>query len=173
MKPDTATTQLRDSAPRAAEAPAVPSDIEAQLAALKAQQLANQEQQAELRRCLWQGTIAEITTRIRQLTTHGFEHGAIAQALGFAGRFPKSTALKTATGPTTQQGWFKVFRNAGVRTYLRTHPDLAATLKSASVSPADYAAHLPADALTAIEQSARDRALTKCADKTASEVPAK
>jgi hypothetical protein len=173
MKPDNRLSQpqAKDSTPRAA-ATTPASDIEAQLAALKAQEQENQRRQAELRQSLWDAAITDITARISQLAAYDFDRAAIAKALGFAARPGKVSSSRVGTGPTTQDGWYSFFRKAGVRTYLKSHPELVSSLKSRGVAAAEMDAHLPSDATRSIEESARKRAAVKCPAKTATEVPA-
>jgi hypothetical protein len=126
------------------------------------------------RQSYWDVTIAAVTLSIEQLTAHGFDRGAIAKALGFVPNGKSTTsAPKKGTGPTTHDGWYALFVTTGLRSYLKTHPDLAIKLKSSKVAPGDYGSHLPESDFTAIKTTARQKAESKCPASTPAEVVSK
>lgn len=86
---------------------------------------------------------------------------------------PRRGTRHEGTGPTTHEGWYALFVNTGIRSYLKAHPDLAATLKSSNTPPADYGSHLPEADFNAIKDLARQRAQAKCPASTPAEVSSK
>jgi len=186
MKTDTKTdtrTIVTESGPRVAAVPtsAVPSgtpstppppasDLEAELLAIAQEEESLQQRKTQRRQQFWDVTIAGLTRSIEQLRSYGFERVAIAKALGFVGSGKPLTSPKKGTGPNTHEGWFAFFTGTGVRSYLKAHPGLAATLKSSNVAPADQGSHLPADAFKAIQETARQKAESKCPRSTPVEV---
>ena len=186
MKTDTKTdtrTTIKESGPRVAAVPnsavlsgtpSTPtppaSDLEAELLAIAQEEESLRQRKNQRRQQFWDVTIAALTRSIEQLGSYGFERPAIAKALGFAGNGKPVATSKKGTGPNTHEGWFAFFVGTGVRSYLKTHPDLAATLKSSKVAPADQGSHLPADAFKAIQETARQKAESKCPRSTPAEV---
>ena len=188
MKPDTRNvppvpresgTSPKEAGSRVAAAP-TPADptspateLEAELLALAQEEQALQQRKVQKRQTYWDLTIAGLTRSIEQLTAHGFDRAAIAKALGFASNGKPASAPRKGTGPTTHAGWYALFLTSGFRSYLKTHPDLATKLKSSKVAPTDYGSHLPESDFTAIKQTARQKAESKCPASTPAEVPSK
>lgn len=181
MKTDSRNTSspLKESGPRVTPAPpsapasALTTDLEAELLALAQEEESLQRRKTEIRQNYWDATIAALTRSIDQLTAQGFDRPTIAKALGFGPNGKSSPATKRGTGPTTHDGWYALFLTAGIRSYLKSHPDLAATLKSQKVSPADYGKHLPESDRTTLMATARQKAESKCPASRSAEVSSK
>jgi hypothetical protein len=180
MKTDTRNTvNLKEPGPHAAASPtptpvpAAGTDIEAELLALAQEEESLNRRKAERREQYWTLSISSITATIEKLVSNGFDRTTIAKALGFGVNGKSTATAKKGTGPTTHDGWYALFLNAGIRSYLKSHPDLAATLKSQKVAPADYAKHLPDSDLAALKTTARQKAESKCPASTTSEASSK
>lgn len=179
MKQETRTTpnntkdpkDQREITARAAVPSVASTELEADLLAIAAEETALNLRKSQRRQQYWDQTIASLSTTIHQLTSHDFERAAIGKALGFA--LPKpSTASKKSPGPSTLDEWLSIYRATGMRAYLKTHPDFAATLKTDKVKPSAYFTRLPPDDLKALDQIARQKAHLKLPSPTPSEVVA-
>ena len=173
MKTDTRTTTLpKDSAQRAAAVATPPpvsgaaTDLEAELLALAREEESLNQRKAQRREQYWSVSIDNLSTSIEKLVTNGFDRPTIAKALGFASTPKASTSPKKGTGPTTHDGWYGIFLNTGIRSYLKAHPDLASTLRLQKVPSTDYPSRLPVDDWTAIQAAARAKAQAKCPAST-------
>jgi len=188
MKPENRTTPSvpRESGPGAKEAgprvaaspaptaaPVLGADLEAELLALAQEEESLNRRKAERREQYWTVTISALTTTIDKLVGNGFDRATIAKALGFSVNGKSTASPKKGTGPTTHDGWYALFLNTGLRSYLKSHPDLASTLKSQKVPPADFINHLPEPALTTLKTTARQKAESKCPASSPTEVRTK
>jgi hypothetical protein len=116
-------------------------------------------QRQQLRKGCFDQTVGVIKTHVAQLTSIGFDLAQIAKAVGFSAVTRKP---KQGTGPTTHEGWFRLFRTRAIQTYVKSHPDLAASLEEQHVAPADFPQHIPAADLEAIDAAAHAKATAKC-----------
>jgi hypothetical protein len=167
-KPTEGTRQAAAPSSTTSSEPGAAPDLAQQLKDIEDQERAIAERKADLRKALWEGQVASIKVIIQNLVTSGFDSAQLAKALGFQVRTTahtitsKTSSSSTVKGPSSNDGWFNVFRGRAVSVYLKQHPDLIASLTAEHVSPSDYASHIPADDLSHIEIAARAKADAKC-----------
>ena len=87
----------------------------------------------------------------------------IGKALGLPVKPPSaSDSLRKGSGSTTNQGWFHLFRSRGLQAYVKSYPDLAASLKHKAVPSTDYPSYIPAEDLKHIDAGAQLKADVRC-----------
>jgi len=149
-----------------------PAETATPLSDLKAQldQVAEQERVVALQKrkvlgSYYEVQIGQMRAVIRELVDAGYKPAQIAKALGLgaqpraASASPSSAAVRP--GPTTHAAWLQLFLGRAVQTYLKEHPDLAASLKAQGIKPAQFRDHIPRTDMAALEAQARQKADAK------------
>ena len=139
------------------------SDLSAMLAAIQEQEAALAAQKAQLRKAIWEDSITKLHGLVQTLSAHGYDLPQIGKALGFTPRPSRPLASSSAVkGPSTNAGWFQLFRSRSIQQYLKSHPELAHRLKASQVPFSACAAHLPVADLAAIDAACQSKADAKC-----------
>jgi len=163
MKP---TAKPGDTKPPAETATPL-SDLKAQLDQVAEQERVVALQKKKVIESYYEGQITQIRPVIRELVDAGYKPAQIAKALGL-GTQPRAASGSGATaatkpGPTTHAAWLQLFLGRAVQTYLKEHPDLAASLKAQGIKPAQFRDHIPRTDMAALEAQARQKADAKSA----------
>jgi len=139
------------------------TDLAAQYAALKQQEFALAEQKAQVRKAIWDDSVTKLRSIVQNLTADGYDPAQIGKALGFHARSaPAGESSRKGTGPSTNAGWFQIFRSRALQVYLKSHPDLAQSLKDRHIRSSEYSAHVPPEDLQKIDAAAQSKANAKC-----------
>lgn len=142
--------------------PATGDDALSSLAAIAQEERAFAEHKEAVRRAAFEKLTGDAKAIVLQLTTAGFDITAIGKALGFSPTKSSPSTTTKHSGPTTPTAWFNLFRSRAIQTYLTTHPDLAARLKTDSIKSVDYPLHIPQADLESIDSQARSSADQRC-----------
>lgn len=161
MKPD--TRKGGDLRPANPGATPPPDDLSNLLASIEAEEQALALRKAKAESALWDDVIAKVKPLVQVLTARGYDAPKIAKAVGLQSRLvPASDGARKGTGPTSNAGWFQLFRSRAIQVYVKTHPELAASLKAQKIRPSQQAAHIPAEDLKRIEFASQSKADAKC-----------
>lgn len=162
MKPDRKSSEPRPATPDPAAASAA-SDLPALLASLEAEEKALANRKAQLEAAFLDDSLGKMKALLQSLAARGHDLSRIAKSLGLHVRpATSSDSARKGTGPSSNSGWFQVFRSRAIQVYLRRNPEVLASLKSQQITSSDYPAHLPAAALKAIDAEAQAKADAKC-----------
>jgi hypothetical protein len=138
-------------------------NLSALLAALDEEARGISERRARIEKAFFDERITAAKTIVAILVARGHELSHITKALGFQSKLAcASISSSKPSGPTTNHGWFQLFRSRAVQTWLKAHPELLASLKTRSVPPSEYSSHIPADDLKTITMEAQSKADTRC-----------
>lgn len=147
----------------AQQSPNTSDEVRSNLAAMAREERAFAERKESIRRAFYDKLTSDIKALALELTSAGFEMSAIGKTTGiWPARSTATAPANKPSGPTTHTGWFNLFRSRGIQTYLRTHPDLAARLKTESIKSTDYPNHIPPTDLESIDSEARTSAQQRC-----------
>lgn len=164
MKPETRrpadTRTAADTTAPPPTTPPTPSDLSAMLAAIQEQEAALAAQKARLRKAIWDDSITKLRGLVQVLSAQGYDLPQIGKALGLTPR-PSPSSSK-AKGPSTNAGWFQLFRSSAIQHYLKSHPELAQSLKASKVPLSESASHLPPADLAVIDAACQSKADGKC-----------
>lgn len=149
------------ASPHRASTPEPIPDYEAQLASIEQRRKVLADEEAALRRALWESETAAAKQIVQRLIAAGNDPAQIAKALGLAALSGSRAAARAKTGPQSPEGWYRNFRARGIQSYIHAHPDLAAKLKAQNTPASDYAAHIQPEALQEIEREAQAKADAK------------
>jgi hypothetical protein len=144
--------------------PADVATLEADLAALAREEEELRRRREDRRAQFWTLSIANLSRAVDQLVNQGFSRADIAKAIGFAspGKGASPATAKKPGGPKTHDGWYTLYLNGEVQSYLKSHPDLASRLKASGVSRHQLPSHIPPQDLLTIQEAARTKAQAKC-----------
>lgn len=127
-------------------------DIADRLDAIARQRADLDAQEQQLRKQQYDDAIAVARAAVTPLVRLGHDPATLAKALGLVVR----SHARSSRGPSTFDGWFKLFRSRGIQVYLNNHPELKASVRG--VLPADIPPQIPPDALAAIDARATTKA---------------
>ena len=163
MKPDRKSSEPRPATPDPAAVSSPASDLPALLASLEAEEKALANRKAQLEAAFLDDSLGKMKALLQSLAARGHDLSKIAKSLGLHARpAASSDPTRKGTGPSSNSGWFQVFRSRAIQVYLKHHPDVLASLQSQNIPSSEYADHLPVDDLKAIDLEAQSKADAKC-----------